>query len=609
MSKVVVWEIEQDKALVMLADLRGRTIRVEKGAVWPLAGADGASLGKRLQTWQVPQRAEMIVVVGRQDVEIKSLLLPPAPEDELPDMVRFQALREMSAGDSATIDFLTLTGDAATPRQVLAAALSPKSRAFIEAAALASGLKLVRIALHGSAVSACIRTQDSNGALIVEVRGQQAEIAAKDARGVRFLRTVRVGEHDIAQSLITEIRRTLTLLPSQAQLSPDEIHVACDDDLFAPLSTTWRMATGGELTRIEASQTAALSDGPEEVTKNLGLLGALLEHGEGRRHSFDFVNPRKAAAKPDQTKRYRIAGILMAGAAAAASLLYMTELRRQDAKLDSLRMQLRGAEKRMTELAPEMAKHEKLAAWKRGDVVWLDEMAALAKKLPDAESVALKSIVFKSAGGVTKHAAEVSLEGWAKDGEAVARFEDALRWDDTRSITPGRQSQREKPELGYTTDFKQITLLGDTPRRERYLALLEKPAEANPAAQPNAAESKPSEGNANGNPGSAAPSQPTNGASSVATAASTPVPQAPPGPSAPPSAEALGGASGNPTVTPVSPAPAEAAAATAQALQTATTKPEAAEENSLAAPAPQAGAAAETQKTAEGEAEKPQSAG
>ena len=53
------------------------------------------------------QNTETLVAIGRGKAELRELQLPPVPDDELPDMVRFQAIRSFaSAGDSATVDFL-----------------------------------------------------------------------------------------------------------------------------------------------------------------------------------------------------------------------------------------------------------------------------------------------------------------------------------------------------------------------------------------------------------------------------------------------------------------------------------------------------------------------
>ena len=482
MAKIVVWEIEQDAAHVLIADVRGRAIRIEKSAVWPLAGADAAAFGKKLQSLQLPQRTEMIAVFGRQDVEIKLLSLPPAPDDELPDMVRFQSQRELSAADSASIDFLPLAGDASKPRTVLAAALNAKARTFAETAAATCGIKLIRICLHGAAAGACISPNGADGAILVEHRGNQAELVATDARGVRFLRSIRIPEHDGAEALAVELKRSLTLLPGQVGIAPEDIYIACDDEFFKGFATTWRARGNHELSRVVVRDlvNSPTSIEHNSVVENLGLVGALLEYAGGRAASFDFANPRKAAAKPDQTKHYRIAAILGVGAVAASALVFLAELRRRDNLNDALRTQMRSTEKRLVELAPEMARHEKMSAWKKGDVVWLDELAALSKKLPNAESVAVKSVTFRAVPSHASHAAEIALEGWAKDGEAVSALQDALRWEKDRTILPGRQSQ--KAEMGYSTDFVQTTLVRSAPPANAYSQLFESNSQSEPSS-------------------------------------------------------------------------------------------------------------------------------
>ncbi|MEX2559658.1 MAG: hypothetical protein WD403_07070, partial [Pirellulales bacterium] len=80
------------------------------------------SIGQALASLRLG-RAETLVAVGRASIELKQLTLPPAPADELPDMVRFQAMREFtSLAEGWPLDFLPLGAGTDGPRQVLAAA-------------------------------------------------------------------------------------------------------------------------------------------------------------------------------------------------------------------------------------------------------------------------------------------------------------------------------------------------------------------------------------------------------------------------------------------------------------------------------------------------------
>ena len=71
------------------------------------------------------RKIETLAVVGRTSIELKEMSLPPAPDDELPDMVRFQAMRDFTQlSDDTPLDFIPLPGEDAEHRNVLAAAIS-----------------------------------------------------------------------------------------------------------------------------------------------------------------------------------------------------------------------------------------------------------------------------------------------------------------------------------------------------------------------------------------------------------------------------------------------------------------------------------------------------
>src|SRR3954452_25019502 len=107
------------------------------------AGLSGKQIGTRLAAAMggaVSGKVTTLVGVGRDNVQMKLMTLPPAPTDELPDMVRFQAEREFTAlGSEAALDFIPISGDADTANQVLALALSPAGLAEAREVCVAIG--------------------------------------------------------------------------------------------------------------------------------------------------------------------------------------------------------------------------------------------------------------------------------------------------------------------------------------------------------------------------------------------------------------------------------------------------------------------------------------
>ena len=71
-------------------------------------------------------RSEALVAVGRANIELRFLSTPPVPEEELPDVVRFQAVRQFTTlGDDWPLDFVPLGPNADGGMNVLAAAIAP----------------------------------------------------------------------------------------------------------------------------------------------------------------------------------------------------------------------------------------------------------------------------------------------------------------------------------------------------------------------------------------------------------------------------------------------------------------------------------------------------
>src|SRR5262245_62102607 len=125
------WDRLEARALLVHSGPTGSSI----AGAWSvsLAAADGATLAPReigsklggVIGNSVSANATTLVGVGRDQVQMVLLNLPPAPPAELPDLVRFQAERELtSLGADSALDYIPLSGDATTPHQVLAAALS-----------------------------------------------------------------------------------------------------------------------------------------------------------------------------------------------------------------------------------------------------------------------------------------------------------------------------------------------------------------------------------------------------------------------------------------------------------------------------------------------------
>ena len=107
------------------------TSRSPTRAVIPIENGDIDETFKRAIGERALENTETLVAIGRGKAELRELQLPPGPDEELPDMVRFQAIRSFAtAGDNATVDFL-VTNRTESGVEMIAAAVGPSNLASI----------------------------------------------------------------------------------------------------------------------------------------------------------------------------------------------------------------------------------------------------------------------------------------------------------------------------------------------------------------------------------------------------------------------------------------------------------------------------------------------
>ena len=103
-----------------------------------------------------------MVAVGRNSIELRQLQLPPAADEDLPDLVRFQAMREFNELDDGwRLDFVPIEGSANTPRTVLATAIAPAVLAQCEAVCQHAGLKMRRLLLRPCEAALLLKGEES----------------------------------------------------------------------------------------------------------------------------------------------------------------------------------------------------------------------------------------------------------------------------------------------------------------------------------------------------------------------------------------------------------------------------------------------------------------
>ncbi len=476
MPRLLALEWNDSEARLVVASGKADRVVFEQAFSVSLRPASGeaaaaeVNVGQKIATAMAARgigRLDTLVAVGRSSIELRQLSLPPAPDEELPDLVRFQAMREFNALDERwLLDFVPIDEEPDQPRTVLAAAIDPDLVSQLERTCQDAGLKPRRLVLRPCAAASLLcRAQASSRMqvrLLVDLLDDEVDLTVMIDRKVIFLRTARLPgdplrDTEAAAALLAQIRRTMAAVQNRLEGRRVACIVLCGTgtehealarsidgqlstptELFDPFG---RVTRGGDLRE-------ALPDRPGRFAP---LLGTVLDEMEDTAPAVDFLHPRRAPPPPSRKRLLALAGILVAMGVLGYlgyRWYYHNSLAREVEGLQN------EAKKLATSLdqAQDMDKaHSVVSNWAGGDVVWLDELARLATRLPPARDVLILQLTCLAARGA---GGTIQLEGMASGAATIDQVEEALR--DPRHRVEGINRGEDESIKHYAWRFKSV---------------------------------------------------------------------------------------------------------------------------------------------------------
>ena len=464
MSKLLAVEWDSREIRVAVARLAAKTVVIEEAFAVALGDAAETTLDDTAERLAAAcnekgiGRCPALVGVPRAKTELRVLQVPPSPDDELPEMVRFQALRQFTTlGEDWPLDFVPLDSGDDQQTRVLAAAISPQLAADLQrvcAGIDAHDSKLVlrpcaSASLYGRAAV------DDHCRLLVELFSEEADLNVVVSGQVVFLRTVRLASADQATALVGEIRRTLaaaqnqlgeqriegvTLVGNDAELQ--DLRTVLEKQLELPIEAFDPFSQ----VRLGASVEQTL---PEHPGRFASLLGMLLDEAEGRRHGIDFLNPRRRPVAPDRRQRYAWVGGAVAALIALMIVGVWWRIHQYEGQLKNLKTQDEGWNEKVTianQLRTDVALVDR---FQDGNVNWLNEIYELSQKLPDSNESIVDMATFTTLPG----GGQVALEGYVSDPAVIEDMESKLR--DTQHQVTGSGTHYDERRQEFHWGFKE----------------------------------------------------------------------------------------------------------------------------------------------------------
>ena len=534
MSRILALEWDSREARVVVARRRGRTAVIEQAFAEPWEGSAPA-LDKMLAVHGL-RRVDTLVAVGRASIELRLLSLPPVPPEELPDIVRFQALKQFSAvGDDWPIDFVPVmvklplaggagggtagdpttgasggtvagaasdsAGKTASERpdstQVLAAAIAPDLIKQVRLTCAAAEVEPKRIVLRPYAAAALWQHHGrAPGCLLmVDLLAEEVDLTVLIDGQVVFIRTVKLplGEEpeETARWLAGESKRTLAAAANQLGGRRAERVVLCGDtEDYAPVRRAFEKLINLPLELFDPFDGLTLEQDvatrrPTHRGRFAALLGMVVEEAAGVTSGIDFLNPRRPPKPPDRRRLYSLA----AGAAAAVVLgigaYVWMELAEYDRQTLAIKAETAEVDAEIKRLEKSVRESQSVDEFIAGDVTWLDELYTVSNRfLPAEQAIAsqLSCLVQQGGGG------QLIVEGHVKQSSLLDDLESRLR--DPSHHVNGSGGTFDPRQTIYPWQFKE-TIQIDAVGASAASPAAPSPRSAPPDAKPAAPEQKP----------------------------------------------------------------------------------------------------------------------
>jgi Tfp pilus assembly PilM family ATPase len=474
MSNLVAFEVEDEHLLIAVARTSQRRMVIERAFDIKLAAEDSdEEIGNRMRRWLASNgihRADALAVVSRSSAEIRELEVPPAPDDELPDLVRFKARSDFgSLNDAWSLDFVPFSNDPGQPRQVLAVAISPELSKQITAIADAAGVKLKHIVFRPYATVDLLRTKLADGRcrIIVDETGEQTDISLTDGNQLVATRTVlipqTVGSEARATQLLREVRRTITSMSKRLNGKNVSEIVICGEHAgdAEQLENSFVRQIEVETHILEPFRMVDTRGGfkqPEKSESYTALLGALSQHAADGKHTIDFLNPRKRPdGSTDFSRYYRSAGIV-AAALLLLAMLGWWMLRSQESEIAELKSRL-DAQLVMNEsldnpannvdrILNEVAPIDRFLAEAPN---WLDEVYNISTRMKTPDDI----IVDLFDAGVRRNGPEIDLTGRVSDSETETEIrKDLLSLESFIEVLGNKVARSDDPNFPESFGYK-----------------------------------------------------------------------------------------------------------------------------------------------------------
>lgn len=399
-QQILEWSL--DGIRIVSADASGR---VNQAAFWESfehhdSSLTSQELGEKLQQWlrrEAISAGAVTLLLPREMVVIRQLQLPQAPEEELPDLVRFQAAAKSSMPiDDLALDYHKIEmPHAQSGQSVVTTSIERKRLRRVQEILSAAGFEIQQVTVTPLAVGQFARSfggatlGKTSPELIVFQRGSLVELSIFEQGALVFSHSVILPEENRLKPLQSGITRSIVAL-NQSHPNVDIKHCysigsTSDQDVSELLQKRF----GEHLSLISVPESLGNSN---DISGFETLIGAALPVAQPDQR-IDLLHPRRKIEKPDRRKWYWIGGgtaaLVLLGLAYGSFLSQKGAL---EASIDALNESISDAEQKLRAGQPQEDAFSRLDTWSLGQVAPLESWNRLRNFIPGTDRLYLSEL-------------------------------------------------------------------------------------------------------------------------------------------------------------------------------------------------------------------------
>ncbi len=378
----------------------------------------------------------LLVGLRRGGTEVLHFELPPATDEELPQLVKNQMLRDSPTYiEGAPVDYLVANEDPTEQRRVTVGALTRSQLRKLQAECRKAGQRPARIELRAPESASVLRGSeytDDAPVLLVNRVGDEADFTVLLDQKIVYLRSVllpgSLEENEIATRILAEVNRTLAVGLQEADSaraiekvllfgSEEEHEVLVDKLRDLPLEV--ELVDPFELSHVRAKTP------PENPGRYTALLGMIFDESPLHKPAIDFLHPKETPKPPNYARWIVIGILLLIGVGTGLYFWNKSHLASLNERVAALQTEYDQLSQQYRQV---QTPHRVLSAarqWESQGLVLLDELRDMSVRFPDPRSLVLTQMTFTSGrlGG------RVNLRGMVRDPAILNRMRQALMRD------------------------------------------------------------------------------------------------------------------------------------------------------------------------------------